>query len=293
MRFFVIGCSPLLDQLNVSATELLELAAPALSAALDGRPLNKDLLGVELGDRVAQRLAGRIPPDVLAGLRSPMAGQTFLETVMRYFMALLALQGGFCIAPRRGDKTTFIRTDQWLGAPLPTVEPAAARASLVRRYLHHYGPSSAGHFAAWAGISPAQAGRAWRLVEAELAAVDFAGKPAWLHRDDVESFAMATPPAGVRFLPPHDPYLACRDRATLLPDKKLHAGVWRIVGNPGVILADGELVAAWRPRKGGTRLTISVQPFAGISPEARRAVETEAGSLAIFRGCTSVEVEFA
>jgi len=41
------------------------------------------------------------------------------------------------------------------------VEPAWARAELVRRYLHCYGPSTPQHFAEWAGIGPAQAGRAW------------------------------------------------------------------------------------------------------------------------------------
>lgn len=55
-------------------------------------------------------------------------------------------------------------------------------------------------------------------------------------------------PAGVRLLPPYDSYLDQRDRETLLPDKALHRRVWRILGNPGVVLADGHIVRLWRPQ---------------------------------------------
>lgn len=70
--------------------------------------------------------------------------------------------------------------DQWLGTPLPPAEHDQARAELVRRYLQYDGPSSAGHFAAWAGIVPAQAAAACRLVQDGLAEVAVDGRTTWL-----------------------------------------------------------------------------------------------------------------
>ena len=97
----------------------------------------------------------------------------------------------------------------------------------------------------------------------------------------------------MRLLPPYDSYLDQRDRATLLPDKALHPRVWRPIGNPGVVLVDGQIVGLWRPRKKGKRLVVAVETVTPVSREARAEIEAEATLLAPYRDCTSAEVTFA
>ena len=104
-----------------------------------------------------------------------------------------------------------------------------------------------------------------------------------------------TPPGsaalGVRLLPPHDPYLAQRDRSTLVPDLRLQRRIWRSRGNPGVVLSGGQLVATWRPKKMGQRLALRVVPVSPIPRPVLAKIEEEAESLAIYRGCSSAQVE--
>ncbi|HUV89079.1 MAG TPA: crosslink repair DNA glycosylase YcaQ family protein [Anaerolineae bacterium] len=92
------------------------------------------------------------------------------------------------MAPRWHHVTTFVRTGQWPGAPLPQVNRAHAQAELVRRYLHCCGPSTAEHLAAWAGVAPAQAAQAWSLVERELVEVNVDRRTTWLQQRDLPRF---------------------------------------------------------------------------------------------------------
>ena len=289
-RFFVRGAEPALDQIGIRATEVVDRTTAALEQELDGRTLTKDKLGVAL----AARLAPRLSPSQAAAwqLPSPYAPtQTLGESVVRFFLPLVALQGRCCHADRRGNQAYLARTDQWLGAPLPPHDRDHARAGLLRRYLHAHGPSTAGHFAEWAGIAPAQAVATWHLLTPELIKVQAHGRAAWLLTADRDAFASLPQAGGVRFLPPHDPYLQLRDRAALLPDPAQQRHLWRAAGNPGALLVDGRLLAAWHPQKTGRRLRLIVEPFSPLSRAVLAQVEAEAWTLAPFRGCTSVVLE--
>lgn len=292
LRAFILGAGAGLDRVGISATDLVARTAAELPAVLDRRELDKDELGFEIAGRVAPGLASRRR----AAWRSPSpyaAGQSLGESLVRFALAVVALQGAVCFAPRSGNTATFLRTDQWLGAPLPPVEHDQARAELVRRYLHCYGPYTARYFAEWAGIAPAQAAQAWRLIEHKLLEARLDGRPAWFLECDLPGLTSATMPHGVRLLPPHDPYLQVRDRATLVPDRDLHRHLWRASGNPGVVLVDGECVGAWRPRKQGRRLHLVIERFAWVPKRTRRAVEAEAATLAPFKGCDAAVVDWS
>jgi hypothetical protein len=115
----------------MSATELVERTAAALPEVLDGRELTKDELGFEL----ARRLSKYVTPQTLAVWNTPDGLTRYGETLARFAISVVALHGLFCIAPRRRNVTTFLRIDQWLGGPLPQIDPPQARAGLVRRYL--------------------------------------------------------------------------------------------------------------------------------------------------------------
>jgi hypothetical protein len=122
--------------------------------------------------------------------------------------------------------------------------------------------------------------------------VRFDGAEHWLHQADVPLLMEPPAPRGVRLLQPYDAWLQQRDRGTLLSDAKLRREIWRSSGNPGAVLANGELVASWRPRKRGKRLTVTITPFARLAASIRADIEREAATLAPFRDCTSVDVSF-
>ncbi len=290
LRNFVRGATPALDQIGIHATEILEMVATALVQELDGRTLTKDALGLGL----AARLAPSLSPSQASAWESPSPyapKQTLGESVVRFFLPLAALQGRCCHAARGGNQAFLARTDQWLGTPTPPADLALARAELLRRYLHAHGPSTPEHLAEWAGIAPAQASATWNLLAPELIAIEEGGQVAWILAVDHDTWLTPQQAQGVRFLPPHDPYLNLRDRATLLPDPAHQRHLWRTVGNPGALLVDGRLLAAWRPKKKGRRLCLIIEPFAPWPQKRLPEFEAEAATLAPHRGCTSVELE--
>lgn len=288
---FIPGIELPLKRIGMSAAELVALTSAALLHVLNGRQLPFRRLSTELAALIEPRLT----PQQGVAWQSPSnygPGQPLGEALVHFALRPIALQGLFCFVSRQNGEAAFARTGQWLGDPLPQVDPNQARIELVRHYLHCYGPSNVKHFAAWAGVAPSQAERAWRLLEPELCEVNFDGRPAWLLLADLARFQAPPPGKGVRFLPPYDPYLQLRDRATLIPDQALHRRLWLLSGNPGVILVDGQCVAIWRPQKKGQLLKIAVDPFNPFSQEIRLQAEAEAATLAPFRGCASVEVEW-
>jgi hypothetical protein len=92
----------------------------------------------------------------------------------------------------------------------------------------------------------------------------------------------------VRLLPPGDPYLQLRDRDLLVPDRQRQKEIWRMLGNPGVVLVGSEIAGTWRARASGKKLTLTVQPFEGKIPA--KALQAEAERLAAVRGAAAVDL---
>jgi hypothetical protein len=67
--------------------------------------------------------------------------------------------------------------------------------------------------------------------------------------------------------------------------------VWKILGNPGAVLAGGEIVGTWRPGKASKkRLELVVTAFEPLPAATRRGIEEEAAVLAGLRGSVAAEV---
>jgi hypothetical protein len=264
-----------LDKAGMSATDALALAVQAAQAELADGMLTRGALSAGMTRRL---------PDVLNVACRSCKSTHVQESLFR----LVGVRGAFAIV-RMGKENLYAPTDQWLGGSSAT-DPAAARAALLRRYLRCFGPSTAEHFAAWVGIGAAEAHRDWATLAEQLVEIDVEGQHSWLHADDLARFEKPATSDGARLLPPYDAYLDQRDRATLLPDKALHRRVWTILGNPGVVIDDGQIVATWRPKKQGKRLGLNVEAFGTVSPSLRAEIEHEAALLAPVRGCTSATV---
>jgi hypothetical protein len=217
-------------------------ASPHLvpSGDLDGRVLTKRELGAACQPHLPQALRPWFEPSRFSEFTAVLARAA-------------ALTGLFCMVPRSGGQASFARTDQWLGHQPPPTDPDQARAELLRRYLRCYGPSTAADYAAWAGIAGPEAERTWALLEGELGAVSFEGADRRLLAADLPALLEAPAPSGVRLLPPYDPWLQQRERALLVADAGRRRLLWRASGNPGVVVADGEIVATWRPARQGRR----------------------------------------
>lgn len=289
MRHFVLGAGPDVDRLGLSLTEAVELTGAEIRNVLSGRRLAIDELGAEIAQRIAHHLPTR-QRDLWNEEGPHAAGQPLGEAIVHFCLRILTLQRVVCFAPREGNKAPFVLTDEWLGHPIPDTDPTAARAELLRRYLHCYGPSTRADFAAWLGVRAGDTDPWWSLVEDKLTPVEYRGT-AWMLTDDLDALRSAPTPQGVRLLPPRDPYTQLRDRETIVA-KQYHRELWKAVGDPGTVLADGTIIGTWRPRRSGRKLTLAVRTFATLRSRHRTAIQSEAEQIGLVRNASSVTVEF-
>ena len=148
------------------------------------------------------------------------------------------------------------------------------------------------HFAAWAGIGLRDARERFARLTLETMEVDLDGRAAG-RDEDMAALQAPPPPRGLRLLPAEDPFLAQRDRATLLPDRRHQAQVWEAPVRPGVVLWDGWPVATWQAGTQDRTLVVDVSPLADrtLDVRVRRALDEEAAGLAIFYMCDQAQVE--
>lgn len=289
-RQLILGVGPSVDKLGLSVTDAVERVRAEVGGVLAGHRLAIDELGKELAAAVAPSLS-TAQREIWEQEGPHAAGQPVGEAVVHFCLRILTLEGVVCFAPRDGNKAPFVLVDEWLGGPFASEEPDVARAELLRRYLHCYGPSTRADFAAWLGIRSGDAEPWWSLVEDEMTRVDF-GRRTWILTDDLDALMTARTPQGVRLLPPHDPYLQLRDRETIV-DKKYHREIWKPVGDPGAVLADGEIIGIWRPRKKGRKLDVTLQTFDAVDNRMEESLRREAERIGPLRGVSTVDVSFS
>lgn len=290
LRQFIRGVGPAVDLVGLSVARAVHLIRDEVRPVLTGRRLAIDPLGKELALRVAGTLS--TTQRRLWEQEGPYAaGQPLREAIVHFCLRILCLERVICFAPRDGNTAPFVLVDEWLGQPPPEVDGERARAELLRRYLRCYGPSTRGDFASWLGMRAGDIDPWWNPVAPELTQVAFGGGT-WILTEDVDILQSPPTPRGVRLLPPHDPYTQARDRDTLVPTE-FHRDVWRTVGDPGTVLADGEIVGIWRPRKRGKRLALTVQTFNALPARTRNLLVAEAQKVAVLRDAASTEVEFS
>lgn len=278
LRHFLPGLVPAVEALGLTVTEAVELTGAEVRKVLTGRRLAIGELGSEVAQRmsVAQRAAWEAP-----GPYAP--GQPLSEAVVHFCLRVLTLQGVVCFATRVGNKAPFVLVEEWLGHPIAQIDPLQARAELLRRYLHVYGPSTPVDFAAWLGVQVGDTDHWWDALRDELVPV----AASWLLAADLNVLQSATTPQGVRLLPPGDPYTQLRDRDTIV-DPEHQREVWKAAGAPGTILVDGRIAGTWRARKQGRRLSLTCSYF-GAAPDPGE-LQVEAERLASVRAAELVEV---
>ncbi|GIE96225.1 winged helix DNA-binding domain-containing protein [Paractinoplanes rishiriensis] len=183
--------------------------------------------------------------------------------------------------------------DAMLG-PIPDGPPQPSEnegiGDLIRTYLRFLGPATPMEVGKYLGSTTAEMKRVWPdgLVEVQ---VD--GRKCWLPADAETTLSKAERPSGVRLLAGMDPLLQSRDRDLLVPDRGQQKEVWRILGNPGVVLADGEIVGVWRAKTAGRkRVDLTVTAFGSWPAARRKQVEEEAAHVARAREVGEATVTF-
>jgi hypothetical protein len=162
--------------------------------------------------------------------------------------------------------------------PPPQVDPPAARRELARRYLHTFGPTTAGAFAQWAGIARDEGISTFDKLHRSLTPVRTPIGDAWILSRDEPSFAVETSAThSVRLLPSGDAFYLLQggDRELLVTEPERRRLLWTSRVWPGAVLVDDEIVGTWR--RSGNKLT--VHPWWRISQADRDGVESEAESL--------------
>jgi hypothetical protein len=182
--------------------------------------------------------------------------------------------------------TTGTIAIRWEGARAPVVwavvpadiAPGDACRDLARRYLHVFGPTTAGGFARWAGVSQRAAVNAFSALEGSLVPVRSPLGDEWLLADDEAAMrAEETAAAPARLLPSGDAYflLDGAERELLVPRPDQRLLLWTSRVWPGALLVEGEIRGSWRR----AQHTVRVETWGRLSRAARGAVEAEARTL--------------
>lgn len=273
---YTAGLVPSLPQLVIDYPTLLTVVGQATKAVL----ADKTITGKgQLDAAIAEAVAADLPAAKQAAWQQPSpygAKQTLGEAAVSFMLRPASFQGLVVFGKRSGQSPSFTSPQHW-GVDWP--QQATAAHELVRRYVHTYGPTNRQEFTKWLGCSTAQGQRLWVLIAGEATAVD-AGS---VLTADLPEFQKTAAPAGtLRLLGPHDPYLDANGRDLLLPDKKLQRKVWRMVGNPGAVLLDGQIVGVWRQRKQGKQLSMTVDSFRPLTGELKQKITEQAEMYAVF-----------
>lgn len=249
-----------------SATEVIEQATDAMLAVLT-EPMTKGAASAAVTERIDESLTMRCTAcrsthiyDSLFRLAAGLAG-AWLDTEAR---------------------TTLVTPTPGWSRP---VHDSAKRAELVRAFLRFLGPARPADVADFLSVDKTELAGNW---PDDLVEVDVAGTKGFFPAEDLDALREPPEPPHVRLLPPGDPYLQTRDRTMIVPDARARKVLWRVLGNPGAVLLDGEIVGAWRAKAvGKRRLEFQLEPFDEI--RAEELVE-EARRIATARGIAEATV---
>jgi hypothetical protein len=157
-------------------------------------------------------------------------------------------------------------------------EKNAGIRDLITTYLRFLGPATPMEVGKYLGSNTAEMKKVW---PDGLAEITVGGRKTWLPEPAVDELMSATTPSGVRLVAGMDPLLQARDRDLLVPDRAQQKEVWRTLGNPGVVILDGEIAGVWRAKiSGRKRVDLTVTPFGSISAAGRKKIEEEAAHVA-------------
>ncbi|NLT55796.1 MAG: winged helix DNA-binding domain-containing protein [Actinomycetales bacterium] len=256
----IFDASRPLREAGIGNREALDAVAAAMGSIVD-RPMVKG--------EVSTRLTAVMDPPYLRFCR-PCNATHLYEMPFRLaaLRAGLELQAGTSPPVLRAIPG-FRRQDR------PAVEHEVVRGSL--RLLGPVTPKQVAEFV----DAPVRDVRSRWPDDAVEVSVD--GETRWVLDAD-RSRLTAGPARVTRLLGPFDLFLQARDRRLIVREPDRAKALWPVLGRPGAVLVDGEIVGTWRPRASGRSLRVGVEPWTAWTPRQRTAVAEQAERLASHRG---------
>jgi hypothetical protein len=194
---------------------------------------------------------------------------------------MLAAQGRIVRGRPRGSWTSsqyrWAPTSQWLGEPLPDMDPAAARAELVRQWLRQFGPGTTADLKWWTGWTVRNTRAALAMLD--VVEVDLDNGPGWVLADDVDPVDATAD--WVALLPCLDStVMGWKERDWYLGDHT--PSLFDRNGNAGPTLWwNGRVVGGWAQREDGE---IAFRLLNDVPADTRQAIEDKAHRLGEWLG---------
>ena len=259
----------------VDAAKPLTAAGIPHLAALDAvAALLRDIVREPMvKGEVSRELTARVDPPYLRACR-PCSAVHVHELPFR----LATVRAGLELVP--GTSPPVLRPIPGLaGSGRPPGAPAE-RFDLVRGCLRLLGPTTPRLVAGYVEAPVEDVRARWPDDVLEVA-VD--GRARHVLAQDADRLDDDRP-RGVRLLGPYDLFLQARDREVLVDDRERAQQLWPVLGRPGVVVVDGDVVGSWRPRKAGASLRVAVTVWDPVGPDVRTAIGVQAERLAAVRG---------
>ena len=235
-----------------AADEVIDAVIDAARRALTERPMTPTDLGRYLAETW------------------PVPDPSALAYVARYHLSLVQ------VPPRglwrRSGRATNTLLEAWLGR----AAEAAPLETIILRYLRAFGPATVADIRTWSGLTGL--GPVVERLRPTLRTFrDEAGRELF----DVEDGLVVDPevPAPVRFLPRFDNvFLSHADRSRING-----AMTWGIdFGSRAPVLVDGMIAGAWRVRREGKVVTLTIELGRTVTATERRDLDDEAERLGEF-----------
>jgi len=254
----------LLARIGASATHVDRMIAVVMEALADGPKTQQDLLA--LAARNAEK-----------GMR------TWLKYAWSAMRPAI-LEGLIVYGEPRGSEATFVRVDRWLPRQ-KTVDAAAARLELARRFLSAFGPATHRDFTKWSGLPTSVTRPVFDELGDALAPVTVDGERRVILREDLAELRSSALDASPALLPAFDTFLLAHATKEHLVERRFYKRVYRNQGwlSP-VVLAGGRIVAVWFLEERAKAFTVDVRPFRALDARTRRGIAGEAEALAAFLG---------
>lgn len=247
-----------------------------------------------LAERVEDELRGGEPATV-AELRTRLGDA---PKALNYVVALMGRTGRVARATVKGgwksDVYAYALWKDWVGEPLPEVDPGVAHADLARRYLAAYGPAAPGDLRWWAGWNARQVKGALTALGDEAARVEVDGVEMLVLAGELDALEATEPDAGrgTRLLPVWDSwFMGYRDRSRQVAEAD-YGNVYDKAGNgTSTVIADGVAAGVWELEEADeSAVAVRVAPFGRAGKDWWAGVEESAARIAAMLGAGEVRV---
>jgi hypothetical protein len=229
------------------------------------------------GEATASELRSDMPEfteSLRFGEGKPWGGFTGVSTRILF---LLATAGTIVRARPRGSwlssQYRWTTLERWIGGPLPVLDPAGARADLVRRWLQAFGPGTLTDLKWWTG---------WTLRDTRAALAGVGAVEVGLHDDVVYVLSddvapVEEPGDWVALLPSLDPtVMGWKEREWYVGD---HTGrLFDRNGNAGpTVWWNGRVIGGWSQRRDTGEIVFRI--LEPVPEDVRDRVGAEATAL--------------